>query len=242
MYPIPGDPFTSADTLFDAFDAHVTFGSEATNGEYSMLSAILGNLSPIEPHSNSNSNSTPPPPPPQLAYPHWPAAPPLNQVQNPYGRNPDPTSPYGELSIPQPSSPTYVSYPHTQYPQPLNVTVNINSRQDRQEQQHQQQLGYPAQYGIQSIQDQYSGGRTQTREDAFPGDIISPVHHSHSHSPSSTASLSIGCSGGSDLTAGPPPAGSGGRDSQIRDINDRVTAPYDYTEGYHFLMKHSLSR
>ncbi|KAF8210550.1 hypothetical protein K438DRAFT_1753207 [Mycena galopus ATCC 62051] len=30
--------------------------------------------------------------------------------------------------------------------------------------------------------------------------------------------------------------------SQLANINDRVTMPYDYTEGYHFLMKHLPSR
>jgi hypothetical protein len=28
----------------------------------------------------------------------------------------------------------------------------------------------------------------------------------------------------------------------LQSINDRVTAPFDYTEGYHFLMKHLRSR
>jgi hypothetical protein len=32
------------------------------------------------------------------------------------------------------------------------------------------------------------------------------------------------------------------RDSQIQSIIDRVTTPYDYTEGYHFLMKHLPTR
>lgn len=30
--------------------------------------------------------------------------------------------------------------------------------------------------------------------------------------------------------------------SKWQGISDRVTAPYDYTEGYHFLMKHLPSR
>jgi len=34
----------------------------------------------------------------------------------------------------------------------------------------------------------------------------------------------------------------GGGGSQLQNINDRVTMPYDYTEGYHFLMKHLPSR
>jgi hypothetical protein len=30
--------------------------------------------------------------------------------------------------------------------------------------------------------------------------------------------------------------------SELATINDRVTAPFDYTEGYHFLMKHLRAR
>lgn len=32
------------------------------------------------------------------------------------------------------------------------------------------------------------------------------------------------------------------RNSQLQGVIDRVTAPYDYTEGYHFLMKHLPTR
>lgn len=35
---------------------------------------------------------------------------------------------------------------------------------------------------------------------------------------------------------------NGSHGSQLQNINDRVTMPYDYTEGYHFLMKHLPSR
>ncbi|KAJ7680566.1 transcription activator of gluconeogenesis ERT1 [Mycena polygramma] len=41
--------------------------------------------------------------------------------------------------------------------------------------------------------------------------------------------------------AAPPDHQSGGG-SHLQNINDRVTMPYDYTEGYHFLMKHLPSR
>jgi len=57
--------------------------------------------------------------------------------------------------------------------------------------------------------------------------------------PMSNISLSTTASGplgGSDTTPARPPS------SQLQTINDRVTAPYDYTEGYHFLMKHLPSR
>lgn len=52
-------------------------------------------------------------------------------------------------------------------------------------------------------------------------------------SPTSTASAP---SGTADLVR--PQS----RGSKLQSINDRVTTPYDYTEGYHFLMKHLPTR
>ncbi|KAJ7446259.1 hypothetical protein B0H11DRAFT_2249075 [Mycena galericulata] len=47
-----------------------------------------------------------------------------------------------------------------------------------------------------------------------------------------------GVTGPSFSHVGPEQGGG----SQLQNINDRVTMPYDYTEGYHFLMKHLPSR
>lgn len=52
-------------------------------------------------------------------------------------------------------------------------------------------------------------------------------------SPSSIASAPTGIT----EMARPPSRGS-----KLQSIHDRVTAPYDYTEGYHFLMKHLPTR
>lgn len=52
-------------------------------------------------------------------------------------------------------------------------------------------------------------------------------------SPSSNASAPTGIS---DMTRQAP--GS----SKLQSIHDRVNAPFDYTEGYHFLMKHLPTR
>lgn len=75
------------DPLFNlAFDPAYTFGSEAANLEYSILSAILGNPSPpddnsrllrsSEPHSQAASSTINGSSYPQFANPEWPAPPP----------------------------------------------------------------------------------------------------------------------------------------------------------------------
>lgn len=66
--------------------------------------------------------------------------------------------------------------------------------------------------------------------DAASRGLLSPP--SSTCSPSSTASVPIGIA---DMVS---PACS----SKLQGINDLVTTPYDYTEGYHFLMKHLPTR
>ena len=62
------ESFAQADSLMGAsFDPNFTFGSEAANLEYSILSAILGNPSPSD-------TSTSPPPPPPASYTSWSSA------------------------------------------------------------------------------------------------------------------------------------------------------------------------
>ncbi|KAF8581608.1 hypothetical protein K439DRAFT_214703 [Ramaria rubella] len=77
--PAVADP----DPLFNlAFDPTYTFGSEAANLEYSILSAILGNPSPPDDGARLNRLSNPDPQSssngayPQFANPAWPAPPP----------------------------------------------------------------------------------------------------------------------------------------------------------------------
>jgi hypothetical protein len=53
---------------------------------------------------------------------------------------------------------------------------------------------------------------------------------------SSTTSGPVGGSDTHSTTPARPPS------SQLQTITDRVTTPYDYMEGYHFLMKHLPSR
>jgi hypothetical protein len=55
-------------------------------------------------------------------------------------------------------------------------------------------------------------------------------------SPSSTSSAALAA------VADPMTAVFSRASSQLQTINDLVTTPYDYTEGYHFLMKHLPTR
>lgn len=120
------EPFPSNDPLFNVpFDPNFTFGSEAANLEYSILSAILGNPSPPD----SASGAAPSPSQPQLqstlSNSAWSPEP--LHTQPHYQPGPQPPYPYTEptrLSIPEPTlaataqpTPTtaFISYSPTQF-------------------------------------------------------------------------------------------------------------------------------
>lgn len=126
MLTVLAEPFPAAtDPLFNlTFDPDFTFGSEAANLEYSILSAILGNPSP--PDSASAPSPSQPPIPSSFQNSPWPPETLHTQPQytqsgsaNPYG------SAFGDqvqLLIPpsdttlttSQSSPTFMSYSPTQ--------------------------------------------------------------------------------------------------------------------------------
>ncbi|KIM45237.1 hypothetical protein M413DRAFT_24478 [Hebeloma cylindrosporum] len=222
--------------LTTSFDPNFSFGSEAANLEYSILSAILGNPSPTD------SSSTSPPPPPQAPqYSSWPsdpidfASPRLGSSTNTFNstyseqmpiQQPDPA-----LST-SPGNAHYLTYPypHSQRPDDLS------------------DLSYTASYSSQStsanhpLQPRYpldTRPRTppttvflhSSSKDATSRGLLSPPPSTSS--PSSIAAVPTGIA---DL-ARPQPCGT-----NLQTINDRVTTPYDYTEGYHFLMKHLPTR
>lgn len=124
LTPHVAEPYQQHDPLFDAFDPNFTFGSEAANLEYSILSAILGNPSP------SDSGTAPSPSQHQqasqsLANSTWSPEPLHAQPQYMQGSPSGFGSPYGDrpqLSIPhtdgitasQPSPTFLSSYPSSQ--------------------------------------------------------------------------------------------------------------------------------
>ncbi|KAF8904465.1 hypothetical protein CPB84DRAFT_1814458 [Gymnopilus junonius] len=192
------EPFPQSDTLLaTSFDPSFSFGSEAANLEYSILSAILGNPSPPE------SSSTPPPQPTQTQYSAWPSdaidfsPPSLASTSNTF------TSSYGENQykyLPQKLTRPLLPprYPLDSRPRSPPTTVFFQSP---------------------SAKDGVSRG------------LLSPP--ASTSSPSSTASVPTGIA---EITR--PQS----RGSKLQSITDSVTAPYDYTEGYHFLMKHLPTR
>jgi hypothetical protein len=227
------EPFPQNESLLaTSFDPNFPFGSEAANLEYSILSAILGNPSPTD------SSSTPPPPQPQQ-YSSWPsdpidfASPRVSSSSNNF------SSTYAENQLPlqqsdpplstSPANAHYLTYP---YQRPDDFT----------------DLAYSASYSSQStsanqpLQPRYpleARPRTppttvflhSSSKDATSRGLISPPPPTSS--PSSIAAVSAATA---DLARAQPCG------TKLQTINDRVTTPYDYTEGYHFLMKHLPTR
>ncbi|KAF9529192.1 hypothetical protein CPB83DRAFT_869094 [Crepidotus variabilis] len=222
------EPFPQNEPILTSnFDPSFSFGSEAANLEYSILSAILGNPSPPE------SSTTPPP---ADLYSAWnsdtldlPSSSASNagatyenqmSIQQPYDTslaNPN-SNPAHYLTYPFPSPQraslgpadlTYsASYSSTQTPtpaHPLQPRFPVDPR--------------PKSPPAASIQPPAS-------RDAPSRGLLSPPDSAHS--PSSTVSAPAVAS---DMPA-----------SKWQTINDRVTVPYDYTEGYHFLMKYLRTR
>ncbi|EKM80685.1 hypothetical protein AGABI1DRAFT_55702 [Agaricus bisporus var. burnettii JB137-S8] len=198
----PAETFSQPDSLLASpFDPNFSFGSEAANLEYSILSAILGNPSPPD------MTMSPPPPPPPSSYPSWSSAsdtidllssPRLDAVNTSFGST-NPTNfltyPYAPPQRPEESS--EVSYPL----HPLQPRYPLDSRP---------KSPIFGAFGYDSL-----------------SSSTNPCMSPHSISvPSTTADLLR------------PPS----RNSQLQGVIDRVTAPYDYTEGYHFLMKHLPTR
>ncbi|KAJ7703011.1 hypothetical protein B0H17DRAFT_1041245 [Mycena rosella] len=216
----PSQPaFDPSDQMFNPipFDPSFAFGSEAANLEYSILSAILGNPSPPD-----TTKSPPPPAPP--SYSNWPSddasmeftpSRPTNDFRSSYPDQQIAVQPSDTLS----TSPTtnFLTYP---YPPPPE--------------QPQEPLQYPPQFQ-----------QLHPLQPRFPLDAR-PRSPPFSAKDVPQRGLSPSQSSGSSFAHGIPeqvhqgPGGSGG--SQLQNINDRVTMPYDYTEGYHFLMKHLPSR
>ncbi|KAJ7187996.1 hypothetical protein C8R46DRAFT_1053298 [Mycena filopes] len=214
-------PFDTSDQMFTPvpFDPSFPFGSEAANLEYSILSAILGNPSPPE------TTTSPPSVPP---YSSWPSDEQMDftapRNHNDFGSSyPDQQQ---QIAV-QPSDTTlstspsgsFLTYP---YPQPPEQDTALQ---------------YSAQFGGQDL---------HPLQPRFPLDNR-PRSPPFGAGKDSRGVLSPSSSSSSYAHAVPEQARQGqsqssGGGSHLQNINDRVTMPYDYTEGYHFLMKHLPSR
>ncbi|KAF7321680.1 Transcriptional factor [Mycena kentingensis (nom. inval.)] len=221
---------------------------------------------PREMSSSAPDPPAAPPPPPPL--PHTPQQPPLEQVFTPVPF--DPSFPFGseaanlEYSIlsailGKPSPPDTTSTPsappYTSWPSEDSMDIAAASRASNEfpaASFSEQQLAVqpsettmatsPApsylQYPYPPPPEQEPGQYAQQQQFQPPQELhpLQPRYplDARPRSPPFPATSPRA------IVAAASVAQSGG--SQLQNINDRVTMPYDYTEGYHFLMKHLPSR
>ncbi|KZP34366.1 hypothetical protein FIBSPDRAFT_846473 [Athelia psychrophila] len=219
--PFPNDGFLNV-----PFDSNFTFGSEAANLEYSILSAILGNPSPPE--------SGPSPSSPQLQYATNAAWPSDELSQGQYGESPilghsnyasfDDTQ---ALAAQPPDS--LAGGPDNQMSPTTGYLTSYSSQfaQSPQEQSREISYGQYSQTQSPVIMQYPREMRTSNSGDVF----LTGSTPSRSDSPTSASSTHLNYTDTAQM-----------RSTQMQRINARVTRPYDYTEGYHFLMKHLPSR
>ncbi|KAJ4483231.1 transcription activator of gluconeogenesis ERT1 [Lentinula aciculospora] len=194
------------------FDTNFPFGSEAANLEYSILSAILGNPSPPQ------GESTPPP-----TYSGWPSSDPLLASQSPTFSSAFPTSLSSQTNLAASPTTAYLTYQYQEPPRTSELS-ELQYPQFRQSTNstHPLQPRYP-------LDSRPKSPPYSVFIDEASHGLLSPPHSNASPSltPSAVRSADSATST-STCTPG----------SKLQSINDRVTKPYDYTEGYHFLMKH----
>lgn len=253
MSPRPAEPFPPDDPLFNvSFDPNFTFGSEAANLEYSILSAILGNPSPPE------SGDTPPQSQYQtdLTNGGWPS----DMSQGQFGQSPVlSTNGYGinygdtpQMSI-QPSETTLNASPTFMDGYPSAMQYQTSQQDQSPEIQFQSQYAPSPQQ-----QDQFERQPRALHplEPRYPHEIDSSLTSTTgpvAFVPRSSSKDSIARALGSPSPSDSPASSShvtnyteslqkARPNSQLQSINARVTRPYDYTVGYHHLMKYLPSR
>lgn len=222
----PPEPFPTTDPLFNlSFDPQFPFGSEAANLEYSILSAILGNPSPPSDSASAPSPSQHPIPS-GLQSSAWSPEPLHAQPQytqdagvNPY------SSGFGDqIQLSVPSSDVMLAAP------PSSTFVSCSPTQQSPE------LQYPSYNNVQAPQ---AGGSVRLAPSRYTRDVLTSAPAVMVRAPSKeTGSQSLV----SSRHTSPSPENS----THLCGIDNHsplnVTAPYDYTEGYHFLMKHLPTR
>ncbi|KAF8348318.1 transcription activator of gluconeogenesis ERT1 [Amanita rubescens] len=223
---LSADPFSQNDPLLSSsFDpATFAFDSEVAGLEYSILSAILGNPSP--PASETS------PPPQQQPYPSWSSdpvdfttSPKLSGYASSYSDTQISSLPLkSTLTAISSGGPPYLAYGYTQ------------QRSEDIELQYQSQYSsnQPPDFtsSITATPRSPHGDAYISGKDAVTSNtgLLSPAPSNASP----TAATSVPLAVAADLSVSSR--------SKLQNINDRVTRPYDYTEGYHFLMKHLPNR
>ncbi|KAF8894034.1 hypothetical protein BD779DRAFT_1467603 [Infundibulicybe gibba] len=225
------ETFNPSDSMLNvSFDPNFTFGSEAANLEYSILSAILGNPSPTD--------SATSPPPPSSHYPWVSTADSIDYPSSPrLSSTPYTTSSTfaadssGDNNTSPVQATHYLAYPYhseLSYPQ-------YTSPQQRQDVPlHPLQPRYPLDARPRSPPASIflsDPAKSKPQSQQQESGLLSPP-------PSNASPVTTNSIPPSLLeTTSAPPTGS-----KLQSIHNTVTAPYDYTEGYHFLMKHLPSR
>ncbi|KAI0675281.1 hypothetical protein C8Q78DRAFT_1067079 [Trametes maxima] len=253
----PPAQYISPDTMFPAYQAPGSFGipAEAANLEYSILSAILGG-SPDSGSGGSPATTHAPQPGPSTSYApaqssglataSWPAEPvsgqyASGQTAGAQGYSGASAPGYGEQQPPlaiEPSETTLAASSSGGVPPAYIAPAATTGYQAAYPPQADQggQLQYP-EYGADQSQAQAQGA--QTGAGAYASAAQSPPSSFLSRprrNPSSpTTSRMVPNWNGASLST------SAAADGAVQSVYKSVTKGYDYTEGYHFLMKH-LSR
>ncbi|KAG6378309.1 hypothetical protein JVT61DRAFT_14030 [Boletus reticuloceps] len=225
--PIPtSEPFPTNDPLFNvAFDSNFAFGSEAANLEYSILSAILGNPSPPD----SASATAPSPSQPQLqpTIPNSAWSPEPLHAQPHYQPTPQQAYPFAEPTRLSMHEPTLAA---TAQPSPTAAFITYSPTQfSRPSQDSAADLSYPLPYP--------QGQSTPSLPPRYSRDPSTSA-------PMGSVRISSQEAGPLELSGHPSPSStSSTHQSSLDHLSQlNVTSPYDYTEGYHFLMKHLPTR
>ena len=244
--------------------------NDAANLEYSIISSILGNSpdsgasgSPstnnAQPHTHTHSQRGPFAPPQTtagLVTAAWPGEP----IQAQYSAGAGTTNGYG--AAPGPSN--YASQQQQQQPQQQRTQGLALPGNDGSTYMSPTSSSFPSsQYGQSSDYSQQSQERQQlgpSISQQFPGQVsssgtITMPSYSRARLLSSTSSVGgVAQSDGSNTPTWSAQAvtnnnGYSAPTSAVTQVDDTsssiyksVTKPYDYTEGYHFLMKHLSCR
>ncbi|KIL65951.1 hypothetical protein M378DRAFT_10526 [Amanita muscaria Koide BX008] len=215
------DAFSQNDSMItNSIDPTFAFGSEAASLEYSILSAILGNPSPAASEMS---------PPPQSQYASW-SSDPIDFATSPQLGN------YGSSY----SDPPLSSMPSEPSMTTSSENIPYMTYGYPQQRAEDVELQYASQYTSPNTS---SGTEQSSQQMRYPHEARTRSPPIDAYTPSkaveSTGLLSPAPSNASPTTTSPIPGAMADLpQSELQSIKDTVTKPYDYTEGYHFLMKH----
>ena len=218
---LSADPFSQNDPLLSS-SFNLAFDSEVAGLEYSILTAILGNPSP--PASETS------PPPQQQPYPSWSGdpvdfdtSPKLSGYASLYSDTQISSLPLKSTSS---GGPPYLAYGYTQQ-RSEDIELQYQSQYQPPDSPHPLQPRFPLDSRPRSPHgDAYIPGKDAVTSNTG---LLSPAPSNASPTTATSVPLAV-----ADLSVSSR--------SKLQSINDRVTQPYDYTEGYHFLMKHLPNR